>query len=210
VVPVHQRSLFAVGAPALAPDPHFERRDLLEGAWVEVARGYLTGADALLDELVTSVVWKQGRRQMYERTVDDPRLSRWYHRDATFPHPVLHDAHHSLRARYHVDLGGVGLNFYRDGRDSVAPHRDRELRDLDDTIVAIVTLGARRPFLVRARGGGRSIDLAPASGDLLVMGGSCQRHYEHGVPKVARAGPRISASYRGSRRGADVSRLRSG
>lgn len=206
----HQRSLFAVGVPALAPDPVFERHDLAEGAWIEVARDYLSGADDLLDELTATVGWKQGRRWMYDRTVDDPRLSRWYHRDANYPRPVLHDVRTALQARYDIELGGVGLNFYRDGRDSVAPHADRELRDLDDTIVAILTLGARRPFLVRARGGGPSMDIAPASGDLLVMGGSCQKRYEHAVPKVARSGPRISASYRGTRgtrRRAKVSRL---
>lgn len=210
----HQRSLFAVGTPALATDPAFERRDLAQGAWVEVARGYLCGADALLDELIASVPWKQGRRNMYDRMVDDPRLSRWYHRDAAFPHPVLHEVRAAIHARYRIGLGGVGLNFYRDGCDSVAPHGDRELRDLDDTIVAIVTLGARRPFLVHPREGGPSLDLAPASGDLLVMGGSCQKHYVHAVPKVVHAGPRISASYRGTRgrsaAAAKVSRLLNG
>jgi alkylated DNA repair dioxygenase AlkB len=99
-----------------------------------------------------------------------------------------------------VPFGTVGLNYYRNGADSVAPHADRELRDLDDSLVAIVTLGARRPFLLRPKGGGRSVDLAPASGDLLVMGGACQAGWEHGVPKVARAGPRVSATWRWSRR----------
>ena len=113
-----------------------------------------------------------------------------------FPDPALHHLQDALQQHYGVKLGGVGLNYYRDGHDSVAPHRDRELRQLDDTLVAIVTLGAKRPFLVRPHGGGSSIDLSPASGDLLVMGGACQQHYEHGVPKVAHAGPRISASYR--------------
>jgi hypothetical protein len=102
----------------------------------------------------------------------------------------------ALSVRYGVTLSGPALNYYRDGRDSVAPHADRELRDLDDTIVAILTLGARRPFLLRPRAGGPSIDVAPASGDLLVMGGRCQREWQHAVPKVRRAGPRISASWR--------------
>ena len=94
----------------------------------------------------------------------------------------------------------MGLNYYRDGRDSVAPHADRELRDLDDTLVAILTLGAARPFLLRPQGGGPAIDLHPASGDLLVMGGACQATWEHAVPKVAAgAGPRISASIRWAR-----------
>ena len=95
----------------------------------------------------------------------------------------------------------MGLNYYRDGADSVAFHADQELRHLDDTLVAIVTLGAARPFLLRPQGGGRSIDLHPGSGDLLVMGGACQAKWEHGVPKVAAgAGPRISASIRWARR----------
>ena len=97
-------------------------------------------------------------------------------------------------------FGGPGLNHYRDGNDSVAFHRDRELRQLTDTMVAVLTLGARRPFLVRPHGGGRSIDLSPASGDLLVMGGRCQLDWEHGVPKVAAAGARVSVSWRWTNR----------
>jgi alkylated DNA repair dioxygenase AlkB len=137
---------------------------------------------------------------MYDRVVDDPRVSRWYGADEDPPHPVLADARAALSARYRRPFGGPGLNHYRDGHDSVAPHRDRELRDLDDALVAVLTLGARRPFLVRPRGGGRSIDLSPASGDLLVMGGRCQLDWEHGVPKVARAGARVSVSWRWSSR----------
>jgi alkylated DNA repair dioxygenase AlkB len=135
---------------------------------------------------------------MYDRMVDDPRLSRWYERGESVPHPALDEIKHELERRYRVVFGAVGLNYYRDGRDSVAFHRDRELRHLDDTLVAIVTLGAQRPFLIRPRAGGRSIDVAPGPGDLLVMGGACQVGYEHGIPKVARCGPRISLSYRWS------------
>jgi alkylated DNA repair dioxygenase AlkB len=206
-VAVHQLSVFAIGDPAVDTTVPFERRQLEHGAWVDVARGFLHGADDLLDRLTSTVEWRQGRRWMYDRMVDDPRLSRWYARTATFPHQVLHGLRDELQAHYGVELGGVGLNYYRDGHDSVAPHADRELRRLDDTLVAIVTLGARRPFLVRPRSGGASIDLAPGSGDLLVMGGACQLHYEHAVPKVARAGPRISCSYRWSSEAGAVTRL---
>jgi alkylated DNA repair dioxygenase AlkB len=195
-VGIHQRSLFGLGDPAVDPHAAFERRDLDQRAWIDVARGFLRGADSLLDRLVASVEWRQGRRRMYDRMVDDPRLSRSYTRRDHLPDAALHEIRDALQEHYGVELGGVGLNYYRDGRDSVAPHRDRELRQLDNTIVAIVTLGAKRPFLVRPHSGGRSIDVSPASGDLLVMGGTCQQHYEHGVPKVAHAGPRISASYR--------------
>ena len=136
---------------------------------------------------------------MYDRVLDDPRLSCWYRDDDAMPHPAFADIRAALGTRYGASFGAVGLNYYRDGRDSVAFHRDRELRSLDDTLVAIVTLGARRPFLVRPFGGGRSTDLAPASGDLLVMGGTCQRAFEHGVPKVISSGPRISATWRWAR-----------
>ncbi len=197
---VHQRSLFGIGDPAVDSHAVFERRVLDHGAWIDVVRGFLRGADSLLDRLVVSVEWRQGRRRMYDRMVDDPRLSRWYTRHHHFPDAALYEMRNAIQQHYGVELGGVGLNYYRDGHDSVAPHRDRELRDLGNTLVAIVTLGSKRPFLVRPHGGGRSIDVSPASGDLLVMGGTCQQHYEHGVPKVAHAGPRISASYRWSAR----------
>jgi len=133
---------------------------------------------------------------MYDRMVDDPRLSHRYADIVDVPHPVLAEVRADLVDRYRVPLGALALNFYRDGRDSVAFHRDRELRELDDTLIAIVTLGARRPFHVRPRGGGTSLDLAPGSGDLLVMGGACQQQFEHGVPKVACCGPRISMTWR--------------
>jgi alkylated DNA repair dioxygenase AlkB len=199
VVEAHQRSLFAGGDPAVAPSPVCERVPLGAGSWVDLARGWLSGADVLLDHLAGSVEWRQGRRRMYDRTVDDPRLSCWFRDRDELPHPAMAAMRAALEARYHVRLGAVGLNYYRDGRDSVAFHRDRELRELDDTLIAIVTLGARRPFLVRPLGGGTSRDLAPASGDLLVMGGACQQHFEHGVPKVARCGPRISMTWRWAR-----------
>jgi alkylated DNA repair dioxygenase AlkB len=197
-----QGSLFAGGRPAVAPAPVFERVALDARSWVEISRGWLLGADTLLEHVIDSVPWRRGRRWMYDRMVDDPRLSWGYGAAAPPPHPVFVEMGLHLERRYRVPLGSVGLNYYRDGRDSVAEHRDRELRHLDDTIIAIVTLGARRPFLLRARTGGPSRDLAPASGDLIVMGGACQVGWVHGVPKVAHAGPRVSASWRwSSRRG---------
>ena len=197
----HQRSLFATGDPAIATDVAVERIALDERSWVDVARNWLRGADSLLDTLVDTVDWHQGRRRMWDRMVDDPRLSHWCRDGDPLPHPAFAVIRGALAERYGVPFGTVGLNYYRDGDDSVAPHSDRELRELDDTIIAIVTLGARRPFLLRPKqrqenGRRASIDLAPASGDLLVMGGACQMGWEHGVPKVARAGPRISATWR--------------
>ncbi len=193
-----QRSLFAAGVPLIDREAPWERVDLGAGSWIDVGRDYLRGADTVLDDLVDTVPWQSGRRFMYDRMVDDPRLSHRYGSVRDVPHPVLAEVRADLVDRYHVPLGALALNCYRDGRDSVAFHRDRELRELDDTVVVILTLGARRPFRVRRFGvrGARSRDLAPASGDVLVMGGTCQREWEHGVPKVASAGPRVSAMWR--------------
>jgi alkylated DNA repair dioxygenase AlkB len=198
----HQRSLFALGEPALSEPAYWERITLDHDAWVDVVRGFVVGADALLDTLVDAVPWTCGRRQMYDRIVDDPRLSKRYAVDEPLPHAILEQVRARLAARYGVVPGGAGCNHYRDGNDSVAFHADRVLRDRDaDAIVAVLTLGERRPFLLRPQrvGSGearRSRDLAPGSGDLLVMGGRCQRTWEHGVPKVARAGRRVSITWR--------------
>ena len=190
----------------MAADAVTRRVELDATSWVDVTRGFLDGADDVCAELIESVDWRQYRRRMYDRVLDDPRLSRWFAADTTAPHPVLQDARAALAHHYRRPFGGPGLNYYRDGEDSVAPHRDRELRELEDTMVAILTLGARRPFLVRPHGGGRSIDLAPGSGDLLVMGGRCQLDWEHGVPKVARAGARVSVSWRWTNRDGPITR----
>jgi alkylated DNA repair dioxygenase AlkB len=190
-----QQSLFGGGEATVAPVP-VERVQLDERSWVDLSRGWLHGADELFARLVEAVDWRQGRRKMWDRVLDDPRLSRWYRADRELPDRALAEVRAALQVRYRVPFGAIGLNLYRDGHDSVAFHRDRELRHLDDTLIAIVTLGARRPFLVRPRGGGRSTDLAPASGDLLVMGGRCQADWEHGVPKATGVGPRLSASLR--------------
>ena len=203
---VHQWTLLGGDAPAVDHTVAFERVALDRtptgdpGSWVDLGRGWLRGADTLFHELAEHVPWTQGRRWMYDRMVDDPRLSRWYRADARLPHPALATIRDALSARYDVPFGGAGLNYYRDGRDSVAWHRDRELRHLEDTLVAIVTLGGPRPFHVRPRGGGASRDLRPASGDLLVMGGRAQADWEHAVPKISTPIPRISVTFRWARK----------
>jgi alkylated DNA repair dioxygenase AlkB len=155
-----------------------------------------------MERLQEGVDWRHHRRWMYERMVDEPRLSRWYRADEPLPDEGLAAFRAAAGRHYRTRFGAMALNYYRDGRDSVAAHTDRELRHLDDTLVAILTLGAERPFLLKPLGGGRSVDLRPASGDLLVMGGTCQETWEHAVPKVARgAGARISASIRWARTG---------
>ena len=200
-----QGTLLGADEPAVGADGRPERIALDATSWVEVTRDWLHGADTLLDALVAAVAWHQGRRRMYDRILDEPRLSRSFSVTEALPHPVLHSVRDALARQMGVPLGGVFLNYYRDGRDSVAWHGDRELRYLDDTRVAIVTLGAARPFLLRPQrvegaGRGRALDLRPGSGDLIIMGGRCQRDWEHAVPKVTRAGPRISISLRWSSR----------
>jgi len=195
-----QRTLAGGGEPRVDEHARFERIDLDDASWIDVSRGWLAGADTLLDVLIERVEWRQGRRRMYERMLDDPRLSRWYTRGEDLPHPALDAIGAQLDARLEVRLSGPACNYYRDGSDSVAWHADRELRDLTDTRVAIVTLGARRPFLIRPKGGGTSRNLAPGSGDLLVMAGACQMRWEHAVPKTKGSGPRISCSWRWTNR----------
>jgi alkylated DNA repair dioxygenase AlkB len=193
---VHQPTLLGCAEPAIAPGVDWTRVELDGGSWVDVAREWLAGADELATRLIATVEWHQGRRRMWDRMVDDPRLSYWGRRGDAPLDPALTPVHRALERRYHRRLRGPALNYYRDGRDSVAWHADRELRVLDDTLIAIVTLGTRRPFLLRPKGGGPSVDIAPGSGDVLVMGGAAQRDWEHAVPKTARSGPRVSVSYR--------------
>ena len=119
-----------------------------------------------------------------------PQLLLWPGRA---PRRRARDGGDRLESLYAVPAAGRGSTT-RDGRDSVAFHADRELKHLHDTVVAIVTLGAKRPFLVRPRGRRALAHFRPASGDLLVMGGACQALFEHGVPKTASSGPRVSAS----------------
>jgi alkylated DNA repair dioxygenase AlkB len=193
---------------SIAADAPTERIALDDESWVDVTRGWLRGADALYELLVESVPWQQGRVFRYERYVDEPRMGHWYNRDTPYPHPVLTAAHRAVQHQYRVTFGGVALAWYRDGRDSVAFHRDTDLRYCENTVIAILSLGARRPWLLQPRGradrfradyGGQAVDIAPAGGDLLVMGGRAQTNWLHAVPKVSgasRAKGRISAQWR--------------
>ncbi len=187
-----------------------DRRDLGHGAWLEVRSGWLTqdGSpdDALFGELHDQVPWRAERRQMYDRVLDVPRLVSFVDfsgQDATeVPHPRLKQLRRRLNDAYAGELGEpfvtAGLCLYRDGNDSVAWHGDNIGRSsTEDTMVAIVGLGATRVFALRPRGGGPSLRLRHCHGDLLVMGGSCQRTWEHSVPKTTKpTGPRISIQFR--------------
>ncbi|MDQ3734872.1 MAG: alpha-ketoglutarate-dependent dioxygenase AlkB [Actinomycetota bacterium] len=176
------------------------RRHLAEGAWVDHLPGWLQGADELFARLLAETPWGQHQRWIYERKVTEPRLThRWYlDGDAGQERPpqALRGMAATLSRHYGVAFTQVGVNLYRDGSDSVAWHGDRVAREIDEATVALVSLGAPRPFKLRPKGGGRSLTYLPGPGDLLVMGGSCQRTWDHAVPKVAAAGPRISIQFR--------------
>ncbi|MBM7367504.1 alpha-ketoglutarate-dependent dioxygenase AlkB [Gordonia hydrophobica] len=177
------------------------RHELTDGAWVDVRPGWITGSLSLFDSLCSDVPWQAERRQMYERMLDVPRLLSFYDEQAPLPHPMIGRARDALSRHYRRDLpdgfATSGLALYRDGTDSVAWHGDRIGRGRDhDTLVAIVSLGSPRTLLLRPRGGGRSRKFVLGSGDLLVMGGSCQRTWDHAVPKSPGAGPRISIQFR--------------
>jgi len=177
------------------------RTSLSRGAWVDVRPNWVSGADAVLAALVEDVPWRAERRTMWDNVVDVPRLVHTYGAGEALPHPVLAAAREALSAHYRPELGEpfvtAGCCYYRDGRDSVAWHGDRFGRGAThDTMVAIVSFGDPRKLALRPRGGGASLAFTLGHGDLLVMGGSCQRTWEHAVPKVAHAGPRISVQFR--------------
>jgi alkylated DNA repair dioxygenase AlkB len=197
-----QSTLFE--APAHASSAGIERTPLTAGAWVDVARGWLPDADDVFATLVREVPWRAERRAMYDRVVDVPRLVHTYMIGEELPHPALTTAREVLSAHYLPELGEpfrtAGCCYYRDGRDSVAWHGDRIGRgNTHDTMVAIVSLGDPRKLHLRPRDPehrDEAFAVEMGHGDLLVMGGSCQRTWEHAVPKVASAGPRISVQFR--------------
>ncbi|MGC0208907.1 alpha-ketoglutarate-dependent dioxygenase AlkB [Streptomyces levis] len=187
----------------LGPLDGIRRTELGFGAWLDVLPGWLSGSGALFEQLAAEVPWRAERRQMYDHVVDVPRLLAYYGAGDALPHPVLAEARDALSAHYGEELGEpfttAGLCYYRDGRDSVAWHGDRIGRGArEDTMVAILSVGAPRDLLLRPLRGGRDTVRRPLGhGDLVVMGGSCQRTWEHAIPKSSRAtGPRISIQFR--------------
>ncbi len=200
----YQTSLFAQGLPALSPTAEIERNRLDDMSWIDLSRGWLQGADHLLDVLAASLPWKGGRRPMYGEMVDEPRLHASIRPGGPKLTATVTDAMAAitevLEARYGAGLSPGFVNFYRDGSDSVAWHADRVGVHEVDPIIALVSLGGPRRFQLRPMAGsqsdGRPVRLELHSGDLLVMGGACQHAWEHCVPKMASAPPRMSISFR--------------
>jgi alkylated DNA repair dioxygenase AlkB len=172
-----------------------QRVALPPDAWIEHVPGWLAGHEQLFDALVNGVRWRKERREMYDRIVDVPRLYAVLPDDGAVP-PIIESMRSVLSSRYGEAFSRISLGYYRDGRDSVAWHGDYVARKLPTAIVATVSLGAPRRFLLRPKGGGRSLALSLGWGDLLIMGGSCQRTWQHAVPKVKSAPPRIALMFR--------------
>lgn len=173
------------------------RRHLAHGAWIDHAAGWMPDSDRLFAAAVDLLPFAGRREMMYGRQVEQPRLTAAL-RTEDLPAGLapLREAAAVLSQHYGVWLERVGFNLYRDGADSVAWHGDKVARDRHSAIIAIVSLGEPRPFRLRPRDGGTGVEYRPGHGDLLVMGGTCQRTWRHAVPKVARAGPRISVMFR--------------
>ena len=202
-VSVQESLLDMCDEPSLGPlGPSVRRTPLARGAWVDLRPGWLTGSGAVFGRLAETVPWRAEKRHMYDKVVAVPRLLCFYGEDAALPDPVLTAAREALNAHYEAELGEpfrtAGLCLYRDGRDSVAWHGDTIGRgQTEDTMVAIVSLGTPRALLLRPRRGGASRRFEVGHGDLLVMGGSCQRTWEHAIPKTSQhVGPRISVQFR--------------
>lgn len=178
------------------------RTQLDAGAWVDLRPGWVSNSDALFERLALDVPWRADRREMYDRVVEVPRLVSHFSAGDAYPDLLLTRAQDALNDHYGRPPGQVfetaGLCFYRTGDDSVAWHGDRVGRAIDsDTMVAIVSVGAARTLSVRPKGGGETLRFPVGHGDLIVMGGSCQRTHEHAVLKTKTAvGPRISVQFR--------------
>jgi alkylated DNA repair dioxygenase AlkB len=171
------------------------RTELADGAWFDYAQGWLVGHELLLQELAESVRWRSEERTMYERTVQVPRLYAMLPQDGPIP-PLLERARQALSTRYSEAFERLSLGYYRDGRDSVAWHGDYVARRLPTATVATISVGAPRAFYLRPKGGKQRVTLSLGWGDLLVLGGTCQRTWEHAVPKVRQAAPRIAIMFR--------------
>ena len=188
--------------------PPAERLPLDDTSWVDVARGWIPpdAAAELYEAFADRVAWQQGRVFRYDHWVEEPRLGGWWAPGREPPHPRLVEVHRLVQRTWKVQFDGVAFAWYRDGRDSVAFHSDRELKWLDDTVIAVLTLGAQRPWLLRPKANryaheapdrGATHNLAPAAGDLHVMGGRAQADWEHAVPKrVGLTEGRISLQWR--------------
>lgn len=189
---LRQLDLFATGVPAFdAEFSSLRRTELTHGAWVDHVPGWVSGHDALFDQMEKGLHWRRETMKMYDKTVDVPRLLARVPREG-----IVEDMRAAISKRYGEEFIFTTAALYRDGNDSVAFHGDTTARNMVEALVATVSLGAPRRFMLRPAEGGPSIAIPLGRGDLYVMGGTCQRTWRHGIPKVASAGPRIALMFR--------------
>lgn len=194
-----QPSLFDADEPDInATFSGLQRIHLDPVSWVDHAQSWVSGSDRLFEVVLATMSWGQRMRRMYDGEVREPRLTASWNKASGEPldPPILERMREALSRRYGVAFDSVGFNLYRDGRDGVAWHGDRINKEIEEPVVALVSLGDPRRFLLRPNGGGNSRAFILGRGDLLVTGGKTQRSWEHSVPKVAQAGPRISLAFR--------------
>ncbi|MGI8697780.1 MAG: alpha-ketoglutarate-dependent dioxygenase AlkB [Mycobacteriales bacterium] len=209
----YQGSLFDGGSPQVDVSfARLRRITLDDRSWVDYCPGWLRGSDDLFAELLEVGQWRARELWMYDRMVREPRLTAgWLLGDgverrtwtrhggddreeqgradveAASTPMAWHSMATALSERYGVRLDSVWVNLYRDGRDSVAWHGDRNAKVLTNPLVVTVSLGARRKFLLRARGTTRATHrLDPGGGDLVVMGGACQHDWSTPCPRRRR------------------------
>lgn len=193
---LRQLDLFATGAPGFdAGFRALRRTELSHGAWIDHVPGWVSGHDALFDELERGLEWRRETMQMYDKTVDVPRLLAKVPQDGA-GQPLIDQMRAAISQRYGEEFIHTSAALYRDGNDSVAFHGDTTARNMIEALVATVSLGSPRRFMLKPVDGGPSIALPLGRGDLVIMGGTCQRTWRHGIPKVANAGPRIALMFR--------------
>ncbi len=204
-------SLFGAGEPQVTSAPRFVRIQLDPCCWADHVDGFITGADQLYDYVVDNFDWHRGERLMYGNWLDEPRLTAKPSLSSRVVPEVIRTAVNTLEDHYQRRFTGLFCNFYQRGDDSVAWHADRIGRTDVDPLVAIISLGGPRTFAMRDQNSGSDGQRQPGgnrpsrrwtlySGDLLVMGGATQHHWEHSVPKAKGAPPRISLTTRATRR----------
>ncbi len=154
-------------------------------------------AARVFEQLLAIVPWRSERRMMYEREVDVPRLVASTSIDGELSAPLA-EVVPVIEQTVGTRFTSVGLNLYRDGRDSVAPHNDRLPELIAGQPIGLLSLGATRRMTIRSKATPRRIlDLDLEPGSLLVMSYETQHHYDHGIPKTnAEVGPRISVAFR--------------
>ena len=193
---VVQPTLFGTVEPSFDREGELEATELADGAWFAYAPNWLAGDQEVFDSVLDTAKWRSQSRPMYDRVVEVPRLTASLTRKGG-GHPILPEIAAWLEEKYGEPFNRLTANWYRDGRDSVAPHGDQVARNRDRSVMAILSLGARRRFVLSRVAGEGTVRLDVGEGDLLVMGGTIQRTWRHGVPKTSRpVGPRICVMFR--------------